>query len=256
MYKNKALSIFLFAFLSLFSVYASAQVMRIGVSAAYEPFEFRDAKKQIVGFDIDLAKAICQELKWSCVFSDHAFDTLMTKLEKKQIDLIISAFDITEEAKQRVKFSDAYFHSGGYFIASKGKFKTALDLQNKKVGVLKGRLHAAYLNKNFSGINIKENNHIPTILKELKNKQLDAVFIDDSIGDDFLKKNADFETVGELVQDKGYFSGGFGIAARQDDNANISKVNTALKTINQSGGYQAIYDKWFSDQDWLSINNK
>lgn len=245
-----------FVFLGLFPISAHAQVIRIGISAAYEPFEFRDAKKNIVGFDVDIAKAICTELKWSCIFSDHAFDTLVSKLEKNRIDLIVSAFDITPEASKHVKFSTPYFYSGAILIAAKGRFKTATDLQNKKVGVLKGRIHKTYIDQNFPGFAIKDYNHIPSSLKDLVAGNLDAVFIDDSIGTEFLKKNPTFEVVGDMINDKSYFDGGFAIAARLDDNEKISKINNALKSITNSGKYQQIYDSWFSDTEWLSISVK
>lgn len=243
-----------FIFLGLFSMQVQAQVIRIGISAAYEPFEFRNAKRHIIGFDVDIAKAVCAELKWSCVFSDHAFDTLISKLEKNQIDLIVSAFDITPEASERVKFSTPYFHSGAFLIAAKARFKTATDLQGKSVGVLKGRIHETYIDQNFPGFDIKDYNHIPTSFKDLISGSLDAVFVDDSIGTEFLKKNPNFEVVGDMIKDKSYFEGGFAIAARLDEDERIAMINTALENITVSGKYQEIYDTWFSDIEWLSIN--
>ncbi len=241
-------------FIGVFSLHAQAEVIRIGISAAYEPFEFRNAQRQIVGFDVDIAKAVCAELKWSCIFSDHAFDTLVSKLEKNQIDMIVSAFDITPEASEHVKFSTPYFHSGAFLIAAKDRFQTATELQGKNVGVLKGRIHEAYIDQNFPEFNIKDYNHIPTSFKDLIAGNLDAVFVDDSIGTEFLKKNPDFESVGDMINDKSYFEGGFAIAVRLDDDERITEINTALENIMTSGKYQEIYDAWFSDTEWLLIN--
>ncbi|MDA6249200.1 ABC transporter substrate-binding protein ArtJ, partial [Escherichia coli] len=80
-----------------------------GVSATYPPFESLDASNQIVGFDIDLAKALCKQMPADCPFTNHAFDSLIPSLKFKKYDAVISGMDITPERSKQVAFTDPYY---------------------------------------------------------------------------------------------------------------------------------------------------
>ncbi len=77
-----------------------------GVSATYPPFESMDANNQIVGFDIDLAHALCKQMQAECTFTNHAFDSLIPALKFKKYDAVISGMDITPERSKQVAFTD------------------------------------------------------------------------------------------------------------------------------------------------------
>lgn len=79
----------------------AAENIRFASSATYPPFESLDANNNIVGFDIDLAKALCQEMKANCTFSNQAFDSLITALKFKRYDAVISGMDITPSGRSR-----------------------------------------------------------------------------------------------------------------------------------------------------------
>lgn len=79
---------------------AAAEKISFGVSATYPPFESMDANNQIVGFDLDLAKALCKQMQAECTFTNHAFDSLIPALKFKKYDAVISGMDITPETQQ------------------------------------------------------------------------------------------------------------------------------------------------------------
>ena len=106
------------ALLATFAAGASAaDKINFGVSATYPPFESLDASNQIVGFDIDLAKALCKQMQADCTFTNHAFDSLIPSLKFKKYDAVISGMDITPERSKQVAFTDPYYANSAVVIA-------------------------------------------------------------------------------------------------------------------------------------------
>lgn len=103
----------------LFAFGAAAEQISFGVSATYPPFESMDANNQIVGFDIDLAHALCKQMQAECTFTNHAFDSLIPALKFKKYDAVISGMDITPERSKQVAFTDPYYANSALVIAKK-----------------------------------------------------------------------------------------------------------------------------------------
>ncbi len=78
-----------------------------------------DANNQIVGFDLDLAKALCKQMQADCTFTNHAFDSLIPALKFKKYDAVISGMDITPERSKQVAFTDPYYANSALVIAKK-----------------------------------------------------------------------------------------------------------------------------------------
>ncbi len=78
-----------------------------------------DANNQIVGFDIDLAHALCKQMQAECTFTNHAFDSLIPALKFKKYDAVISGMDITPERSKQVAFTDPYYANSALVIAKK-----------------------------------------------------------------------------------------------------------------------------------------
>lgn len=98
---------------------AALEKISFGVSATYPPFESMDANNQIVGFDIDLAHALCKQMQAECTFTNHAFDSLIPALKFKKYDAVISGMDITPERSKQVAFTDPYYANSALVIAKK-----------------------------------------------------------------------------------------------------------------------------------------
>ena len=124
------------ALLATFAAGASAaDKINFGVSATYPPFESLDASNQIVGFDIDLAKALCKQMQADCTFTNHAFDSLIPSLKFKKYDAVISGMDITPERSKQVAFTDPYYANSAVVIAKKGAYKSFDELKGKRIGM-------------------------------------------------------------------------------------------------------------------------
>ncbi|WP_127958002.1 arginine ABC transporter substrate-binding protein [Serratia microhaemolytica] len=226
----------------------AAEQIRFASSATYPPFEFLDANNQLAGFDIDLAKALCKQMKANCTFTNQAFDSLIAALKFKRYDAVISGMDITPERSKQVAFTQPYYANSAVVVAYKGKFNSLADLQGKKVGMENGTTHQKYLQDKYPDIKAVSYDSYQNALLELSNGRIEGVFGDTAAVNEWLKVHPQLTMVGEPVADAQYFGSGLGIAVRLDNKALLKKLNTALAAIKADGTYDAINNKWFPKQ--------
>ncbi|MCA7012012.1 arginine ABC transporter substrate-binding protein [Dickeya dadantii] len=226
----------------------AADTIRFAASATYPPFESLDAGNQIVGFDIDLANALCKQLQATCSFTNQAFDSLIPALKFRRYDAVISGMDITPERSKQVAFTQPYYANSAIVIAQKGKFHSLADLKGKRIGMENGTTHQKFLQDKHPEVKTVPYDSYQNALIDLKNGRLDGVFGDTAVVNEWLKTNPDLATVGEKVTDPAYFGIGLGIAVRPDNQALLEKLNGALNAIKANGTYKAINDKWFPQQ--------
>jgi len=105
---------------------AAAQTIRFATEASYPPFEAVDANNKIVGFDVDLANALCKEMDATCTFTNQAFDSLIPSLKFRRIDAVMAGMDITPEREKQVLFSTPYYDNAALFIGQKGKYTSSV----------------------------------------------------------------------------------------------------------------------------------
>ncbi|MCT4710911.1 ABC transporter substrate-binding protein ArtJ [Enterobacteriaceae bacterium H11S18] len=223
----------------------AAEKISFGSSATYPPFESLNASNQIVGFDIDLAKALCKQMQADCTFTNHAFDSLIPSLKFRKYDAVISGMDITPERSKQVAFTDPYYANSAVVIAKKGAFKSLNELKGKRVGMENGTTHQKYLQDKHPEIKTVSYDSYQNAIIDLKNGRLDGVFGDTAVVNEWLKTNPQLGTVGEHVTDPQYFGTGLGIAVRPENKALLKKLNDALAAIKADGTYQKISDQWF-----------
>ncbi|AKJ42514.1 arginine ABC transporter substrate-binding protein [Pragia fontium] len=223
----------------------AAEKIRFATEASYPPFEFIDANNQIQGFDIDLANALCKEIKAECTFSNQSFDSLVPGLKFRRFEAAIAAMDVTPERQQQVTFTNTYYDNSAQFIAMKGKVADLAALKGQKVGMQNGSTHQKYLLEKHTDIKPVAYDSYQNAILDLKSGRINAVFGDTAVVAEWLKKNDDLASVGEKVTDNAYFGTGFAIALNQKNTDLRDKMNAALEKIKQDGTYKAIYDKWF-----------
>ena len=107
---------------------SAAQTIRFATEASYPPFELVDANNQIVGFDVDLANALCKEIDATCTFTNQAFDSLIPGLKFRRFDAVMAGMDITPEREKQVLFSTPYYDNSN----------AKLDLQNGRIDAVFG----------------------------------------------------------------------------------------------------------------------
>ncbi|MEI7223047.1 arginine ABC transporter substrate-binding protein [Pectobacterium carotovorum] len=223
----------------------AADTIRFASSATYPPFESLDASNEIVGFDMDLAKALCKQMQATCTFTNQAFDSLIPALKFRRYDAVISGMDITAERSKQVAFTQPYYANSAVVIAQKGKFSDFAAMKGKRIGMENGTTHQKYMHDKHPEVQTVSYDSYQNAVLDLKNGRIDGVFGDTAVVNEWIKTNPELATVGEHVTDAEYFGTGLGIAVRPDDKALLEKLNKALDAIKADGTYKTINDKWF-----------
>ncbi|TEW56752.1 transporter substrate-binding domain-containing protein [Psychromonas sp. RZ22] len=237
----------------MFSSISNAQVferlpVKFVTEANYYPFEFFSKSKKIEGFDIDIAKAICDQVNLQCSFEHHRFDGLLQTLQFGRYDAAIAALDITKERLKVVDFSDSYYKTAPVFISKEG-LQGEFSLAGKFIGV-----QSNSSNQNYLSLSSKGKSYIvpyfssQAALEDLKQHKIDAVFADFAVVNNFLSKQSPdtklviTHTEAVFVTE---FSKGYGIAVKKGNNNLRERLNIGLKLIIENGTYKNIYQQYF-----------
>ncbi|MGF1894622.1 transporter substrate-binding domain-containing protein, partial [Vibrio campbellii] len=180
--------ILLASLIGVVSTHALAQEeIKFVMEATYPPFEYMDESNQIQGFDVDLANALCEEMKAKCTFHNQAFDSLIPALKFKRYDAAISAMDITDARLEQVSFSNAYYDNAAAFIALEGKVADQAALEGKRVGVQNGSTHQSFLMDQMPGVTTVPYSSYQDAFIDMKNGRIDSVFGDNAVVAEWFK---------------------------------------------------------------------
>ena len=217
----------------------------IGLDDNFPPMGLRDDSGQLVGFDIDLAQAVCDKLGYKMEVKNLGFDALIPALKSGQIDLIAAGMDATDERKKQIDFTDVYYQGGYTIVVPTGNTDiTGYDsIAGKTVGAQVGSKAADYAREH--GANVKEFDTNTQGWMELEAGTCDAVSIDKAVAQYYLQQGGKdkLKIVGEPITSRGVAMG------ISKDKPELSKqVNEALKEIKADGTYAKIYKKWFGEE--------
>ncbi|POA20686.1 amino acid ABC transporter [Pseudomonas sp. FW300-N1A1] len=224
----------------------AADKLKMGIEAAYPPFNNKDASGQVVGFDKDIGDALCAKMKVECEVVTSDWDGIIPALNAKKFDFLVSSLSITDERKQAVDFTEPYYSNKLQFIAPKNtEFKTDKDsLKGKTIGTQRATLAGTWLEDTY-GDDIKVNLYDTqeNAYLDLTSGRVDGILADKYANYDWLKSDAgrNYEFKGDPVNE----SDKIGIAVRKGDNDLRNKLNAALKEIVADGTYKKINDKYF-----------
>ena len=241
-------------FLAGFTVDASARDwsrVRIGVDATYKPFTFKTADGRLTGFDVDIANALCAEMKSQCTFVESSWEGIIPGLRANKFDAIVSSMSITDERRKAVDFSDKYYSTPTSVIAKVGSGDgSPASLKGKRVGVLKASVQESYAKAVLApaGATVVSYDSTQQAYLDLKSGRLDA-----DVADKFEGKGGFVDTpegkgfafVGPDLVDPKYFGTGAGVAIRKTDTDLRDRFNVALRTIRANGTWKKIADKYF-----------
>jgi polar amino acid transport system substrate-binding protein len=224
---------------------AFAETLKMGIEAAYPPFNNKDASGQVVGFDYEIGSALCARMKVQCEVVTSDWDGIIPALNAKKFDFLISSLSITEERKQAVDFTDPYYSNKLQFLAAKGgEFKTdPASLKGKIIGAQRSTLASTWLEDKLGmDVDAKLYDTQENAYLDLVSGRVDAILADKYVSYEWLKSEAGkgFEFKGDPVEENDKI----GIAVRKGDPLR-EKLNAALKEIIADGTYKKINDKYF-----------
>lgn len=222
---------------------AAADSLRIGTEGAYPPFNQINAEGELVGFDIDIARALCEKMQVECTFVTQDWDGIIPGLLAGKYDIIVASMSITEERKQAVDFTDRYWSNQLRFVAPKGSDFDA-EKPSGAIGAQRATISASYLEDNLADqVSIKLYDTQENAYLDLATGRTDAVLADALVSYDWLnsEEGAEFEFVGNAID----INDRIGIAVRKGNEDLVFRLNAAIAAIRADGTYQEINAKYF-----------
>ena len=195
--KTKVLTAAAFAAL-LASTAVQAVTYTVGTGATYRPFEYEAPNKEIVGFDIDLMKAIAKAQGFDVEFVNTTWSTIFPALNNGDRDIIMSGITITDKRKEAVDFSEPYFLAHQLILTSSNlQIKSLKDLEGKLIAVVNASAGDVAASNAFgkASTNIRRFDNTPLALEELANGGVDAMIGDVGVLQWYMKQNPDGKTV-------------------------------------------------------------
>lgn len=226
------------------SVADAGDKLRIGTEGAYPPFNNIDKAGNAVGFDVDIAKALCAEMKVECeIIAPLEWDSILIGLKKKKYDAVVASMSITEERKKAVDFTAPYYSNNLTMVAKKGSSIDPMMLKGKSVGAQRATIAANYVTDTLKGVNAKLYDTQENAYLDLASGRIDLLVSDKLPAYDWLRseQGKGYEFVGKAidVDDK------IGIAVRKKDDGLRLKMSAAIKAIVDNGTYAKINAKYF-----------
>lgn len=248
------ISTIVITFLILFGFsYAKASdpkfVIRFATEATYPPFEYTDNTGKIEGFDIDIAKALCKELKAECTFANQSFNSLIPSLKLGKFDAIIGALSITKAREKEVSFTKSYYQPSAAFVGEKTAHLSLARIAGKRIGAQQGTTFEQLLLDTYGKkINTRTYASIEDAFLDLYAGRLDMVLSDFPIIHAWLSQGNNelgYMQIGKAMTNHTYVGIGYGIAVRKSNTELLAAFNSALEKIKENRTYQKIIDKHF-----------
>ncbi|CAN5459504.1 arginine ABC transporter substrate-binding protein [soil metagenome] len=250
-------SLFLCLLLTCYFPLSNAQLKPLvfATDATYPPFETYDpSSTSIVGYDIDIANALCQQMLIKCKFIHVSFNEIFKGLNQGKYDAIISAVSITPARQKLYDFTAPYYIATGSFVAltSSNLDLTAPKLANSHIGVLGGTAFEAYLKAKYNNLlNIHPYQHIEEALADLSSQKINIVLGDTPVITNWIANQnpGEYKIIGVAAPDKNIFGTGVGIVVRKNNKELLNALNNALATIKKNGNYNKITQEYFGPED-------
>jgi len=217
----------------------------------YPPFNYIDESGRLVGFNVELAKAICTELKVRCSVQALVWDRMITAIENDAADAIIASLAITRRNRRRVTFSRQYYQTPARFVSRKSDgFKeiTPEILSGKRIGVAENTSHEAYLKAFFNASVIKSFDAPDKARQALIDGKVDTVF-GDGVSLMFwlngIASNKCCTYSGGAFTESKFFGEGVGIAVKKNNSQLLKVINHGLDQVKKSGQFQKLFKRYF-----------
>jgi polar amino acid transport system substrate-binding protein len=217
----------------------------------YPPFNFAGPDGNPAGFNVDLARMICEELKIACTVQMRRFDTLLTALAENRGDAVMASIAVTPEARRRADFSDPYYRTPARFVARREAAISELRpelLEGKEVAVVAGTAHEAFLKALFTEADLRTYPTAELARDALRRGDVDLLF-GDGISLAFWLNGTDSQNCcvfrgGPFIESR-YFGEGIGIAVKRGNDTLRQGINWALFRLWEKGRFSDLWLRYF-----------
>ncbi|MGB8816422.1 MAG: ABC transporter substrate-binding protein [Rhizobiaceae bacterium] len=228
----------------------AADKLIIGTEGAYPPFNNVTADGKVEGFDIDIANALCAEMKVECEIVTQDWDGIIPALQAKKFDAIIASMSITAERKEKVDFTNKYYNTPPAIAVAKDSTIADVSpaaLAGKTIGAQGSTIHQNYAEATYKDSTVKSYPTAEEYKLDLANGRIDAVNDDVMVLKGWVAspEGACCKILGTITPDPKIHGEGAGIAVRKGETELRDKLNAAIDAIRASGKYDEIAKKYF-----------
>src|SRR6267378_6248611 len=227
-------------------------VIRFLTETDYPPFNFTGPDGNPAGFNVDLARQLCDEIKVTCTVQMRRFETLIDAITSNRGDAIIASLAVTPQLRARVDFTDPYYRAPARFVSRRDAVMPEIRpeyLEGKKVGAIAGSSHEAYLKAMFTDAELHSYPNDDALRLALRRGEVDFIF-GDAISLAFRINGTDSDgccafSGGPFVESR-YFGEGIGIGVRKGNDLLRQALNWALFRVWEKGRYTDLWLRYFS----------
>ena len=217
---------------------AAGGTLIMGTNAEFPPYEFYE-DNEIVGIDVEIAKAIAEKLGMELQVEDMSFDAIIPAVTSGKADFGAAGMTVTEERLQSVDFTDTYANSNQVAIVQEGsEIAGSEDLKGKVLGVQLGTTGDA-LATEIEGATVERYNKGLEAVQSLKQGKIDAVVIDQATAEAFAKNTDGIQILEEKMSEEEY-----AIALKKGNEELLDKMNSAITELKADGTIDEIVAKY------------
>jgi len=217
----------------------------------YPPFNYSGPDGNPAGLNVDLARMVCEELKIACTVQMRRFDTLLPSLGDNRGDAVMASIAVTPEARKLADFSDPYYRTPGRFAARRNSAINDVRpelLEAKKVAVVAGTAHEAFLKALFTEVDVRPYETPEQTREALRKGEVDLLFAD-GISLAFWLNGTDSQNCcafrgGPFIESR-YFGEGVGIAVKRGNDTLRQAFNWALFRLWEKGRFSDLWLRYF-----------
>ena len=268
---NKIIKFGLGIIISLFlTLSANAGSIKIGTEGAYPPWNSKDASGKLIGFEVELANALCEIMKHNCTIVEQDWDGMIPALTSKKFDAIMAGMSITEERMKTINFSQGYADEVASLAVMKGSSLENMDtpeginlnlggsdvekalktltssLSGKTVCTQIGTIHQNFLESGDVGkVNLKTYKTQDEVNLDLTNGRCDVALAAAVAFTDYAEKSGEAVVLTGPTFSGGAFGNGVGVGIRKGDSKLLNDFNAAIDKARDDGIISKLATKWF-----------
>ena len=201
----------------------------MATNAEFPPYEYYEGE-EVIGIDVDIAKAVAQELGMELKIEDMAFDSVIPAVSSGKADIALAGLTVTDERKENLNFTDTYAKATQVIIVKEDSAIAGPDdLEGKKIGVQLGTTGDLYAS-DIKDAEVEQYNKGFEAVQATMQGKIDAVIIDSEPAKEFVA-----EAEGLKILDEAFTEEEYAIGIAKDNDELLEKVNKALKSLKESG---------------------
>jgi polar amino acid transport system substrate-binding protein len=203
----------------------------VGTEAGFAPYEYMEGD-EVVGIDMDIAKAIADSMGKELEIKNMDFDGALLAVQNGTVDFVAAGVSVDPERAKVMDFSVDYVNSTEVVVVNKANPTVASveDLTDKIIGVQQGNIADIWVDGNVEAKEVKRYTKFAQAAEDLKNSKIDCIVMDQYPAEDLVASNSELAILdGTLFQDK------YAIAVKKGNKELLDKINTVINDLKDSG---------------------